>query len=56
MRDAAIYNRNNVLWEGDIGLPLPNTERKILNLSKKRVEDVQKIIKSYEPIDDFAVR
>lgn len=29
MRDAALYDRKNVFWEGDIGLPLPYAEMRI---------------------------
>ncbi len=52
-----LYRRIGDIWEGDLGLPIPiPRERRVKKLNKKRVEDVQKIIKSKEPVDDFTVK
>ena len=53
---SRLYRRENI-YEGDLGLPINSArERQILKLNKKRVDDVQNIIKAEEPQNDFEAR
>ena len=45
------------MYQGDLNLPLMNShERKIKKINKRRVDDVQSIINSFLPQNDFEVK
>ena len=56
-QDEAMLYRRVGIYEGDLSLPISSArERKIKRINKKRVDDVQKIIKAHEPQNDFEAK
>lgn len=57
LQDESLIYRRVGIYEGDLNLPIPNTtERKIKKINKRRVDDVQSIIKGFQPQNDFEVK